>query len=62
MLHKFSYSKDNMKYKIITKKLAIFIGSTNVATILVKNQEFHDLLMEEDSPSKARHASSGRRN
>ena len=51
-----------MKCKKITEKLATLIGSANVATILVENQEFHDLLMEQDFPSKAGYASSDRRN
>ena len=58
MLHK-SYSKDSVKYKKITNKLATFISCANVATILVENREFHDLQMEQDSPSKAGYASSG---
>ena len=36
------------------------IGSANVATILVENQEFHDLLMEQDSLSTAGYASRDR--
>jgi len=38
------YGKDNKQYKAITRKLAIFVGSSNVANSLVENLEFKDLL------------------
>ena len=46
-----------MKYNKITETLATFIGSANFATILVENQEFRDLLMEQHSSTKAGYAS-----
>ena len=33
-------------YNKITEKLATFIGRENVATVVVENQEFRDLLQE----------------
>lgn len=38
------YDTDSQWYKSITKKLAIFLGSTNVAIQLVDNTEFRSLL------------------
>ena len=35
-----------MRYKAITRKLALFIGTANVPYSLVENLEFHDLLLE----------------
>lgn len=37
------YSKDSDRYNQLTQKLAIFIGSTNVAISLVENDEFKKL-------------------
>ena len=36
------YSKDSHQYKAVTRKLAIFVGSSNVA--IVEHFEFVDLL------------------
>ena len=38
------YSRDSHQYKVITRKLAIFVGSSNVAHCIVENFEFRDLL------------------
>ena len=38
------YGKDNKQYKAITQKLAIFVGSSNIANSLVEKLEFKDLL------------------
>ena len=38
------YSKDSKRYKLITRKLAIFVGSSTVANRLVENLEFKDLV------------------
>ena len=38
------YSKDSHQYKAVTRKLAIFVGSSNVANTIVENYEFVDLL------------------
>ena len=43
------YSKDSDRYRKISKKLAIFIGSTNVSNSVVENLEFKDLLHTLDS-------------
>ena len=43
-VRKKTYDVKSEKYKKITKKLAIFIGSTNVQYSIVKSQEFKDLL------------------
>ena len=43
-----TYDKSSRKYKAITKKLAVFIGTSNVATSLVDNLEFRELLLELD--------------
>ena len=43
-----TYDKSSRKYKVITKKLAVFIGTSNVATSLVDNLEFRELLLELD--------------
>jgi len=39
-----SYNKESDRYKLITKKLAIFIGSTNVAIGLVENPKLRSLI------------------
>ena len=38
------YPKDSNQYKAITRKLAIFVGSSSVANSIVENLEFVDLL------------------
>lgn len=38
------YSKESQQYKWITRKLAIFVGSSNVANLIVENLEFKDLV------------------
>ena len=43
------YEKDSMKYKAITRKLPIFVGSSNVANSIVENLEFKDLLYTMDA-------------
>ena len=43
------YSKESVRYREICKKLAIFIGSTNVPNSIVENLEFKDLLFTMDS-------------
>ena len=42
------YSKDSDRYRVITKELAIFIGTSNVANRIVENLEFKDLLQALD--------------
>ena len=42
------YSKHSPRYKLITRKLAIFVGSSSVANRIVENLEFHDLLSAMD--------------
>ena len=42
------YSKDSPRYKLITRKLAIFVGSSSVANRIVENLEFRDLLSAMD--------------
>ena len=44
MLHVRPFSKDSMRYKDITCKFALFIGTRNVPYSLVENSKFHDLL------------------
>ena len=46
MLHVQPLFKDSMRYKDITRKLALFIGTANVPYSLVENLEFRDLLLE----------------
>uniref|UniRef100_A0A1X7VI67 BED-type domain-containing protein n=1 Tax=Amphimedon queenslandica TaxID=400682 RepID=A0A1X7VI67_AMPQE len=46
MLHVQTLSKDSIRYKDITRKLALFIGTANVPYSLVENLEFRDLLLE----------------
>ena len=50
------YSKDSPRYKLITQKLAIFVGSSSVANRIVENLEFRDLLsaMDERYPVPGR--------
>lgn len=48
MLSQTPYLKESAKQKRITEKLAIFIGSANVATTLVEDQEFREFLHEMD--------------
>ena len=43
------YTKDSEQYRAITRKLAIFVGSSNVANRLVDNLEFKDLVQTLDS-------------
>ena len=43
------YSKDSARYRDITRKLAIFVGSCNVANRIVENLEFKDLLSTLDT-------------
>ena len=38
------YSKDSERYKLITRKLTIFVSSSTVANCLVENLEFKDLV------------------
>ena len=38
------YDKESDRYKLITRKLAIFVGCTNVPNVIVKSPEFRDLL------------------
>ena len=44
-----AYSKDSHRHCLISKKLAIFIGSSNVPNSVVQNLEFKDLLYTVDS-------------
>ena len=46
------YDVKSEKYKKITKKLAIFIGSTSVPYSIVESQEFKDLVDELDMSYK----------
>lgn len=39
---------NSVRCKSVTKKLAIFVGATNVPLNLVERAEFHDLLTELD--------------
>lgn len=41
---KVKYSPTNDRYRLITRKLALFIGTSNVPNSLVENLEFCDLL------------------
>ena len=43
------YSKDSPRYKLITRKLAIFVGSSSVANRIVENLEFQDLMSAMDN-------------
>ena len=40
-----TYDKSSRKYKAITKKLAVFIGTSNIPTSLVDNLEFRELFL-----------------
>ena len=42
------YGVNSVKQRSITKKMAIFIGSSNVALSLVKNVEFRELIHQLD--------------
>ena len=46
---KAAYSKESQRYCEICKKLAIFVGSTNVPNSIVENLEFKDLLHTMDN-------------
>ena len=49
VLHKRTmYEKDSERYKKITRRLAVFVGSTNVANTIVDTPEFRELLLELD--------------
>jgi len=39
-----TYDKTNLQYKAITRKLAIFVGTTNVPNSTAENLAFKDLL------------------
>ena len=43
-----AYDKSNHKYKAITRKLAIFVGTTSVPNSIVENLAFKDLLHTAD--------------
>ena len=43
------YSKHSARYKMITRKLAIFVGSCNVANRIVDNLEFREMLSALDN-------------
>lgn len=49
------YSKDSERQEAITKKLAIFVGATNVPLSLVDREEFRDLLCEMDKRYRVPH-------
>ena len=58
VLHKRTmYEKDSNRYKQVTRRLAMFVGVTNVANSIVENPEFRELLQELDPryppPSRA---------
>lgn len=44
-----AYDKNSAKYKAMTRKLAIFVGSSSVANSIVENMEFKDLLYTMDA-------------
>ena len=46
------YKKESERYRIITRKLAIFVGSNNVANSIVESPEFTDLLRTLDAKYK----------
>lgn len=46
---KAAYSKESQRYREICKKLAIFVGITNVPNSIVENLEFKDLLHTMDN-------------
>jgi hypothetical protein len=43
------YSKESSKHKKISRKLAVFVGSSNVAYHIMECQELKDLLFEVDT-------------
>ena len=49
-----SYSESSTQYKVITRQLAIFVGSTNIALSIVENPEFRDLLLTLDKRYQVR--------
>ena len=58
VLHKRTmYEKDSNCYKQVTRRLAMFVGATNVVNSIVENPEFRELLQELDPryppPSRA---------
>ena len=42
------YDRSSHRYQLITRKLAIFVGCTNVANSLVENEEFQSLIQKLD--------------
>ena len=42
------YDRGSDRYKIITKKLAVFVGATNMPNSIVENPEFRALLKARD--------------
>lgn len=49
VLHKrIVYEKDSNRYKQVTRRLAMFVGATNIANSIVENPEFRELLHELD--------------
>ena len=46
------YRKESEKYQSITRKLAIFVGSNNVANSIVESAEFKELVHTLDSRYK----------
>ena len=59
LLMSFSFSKqydqNSKKHKDITRRLAVFVGASNVALSLVDNVEFRELLIELDPRYKVPH-------
>lgn len=49
------YGKDSKRQEAITKKLAVFVGATNVPLSLVDREEFRALLSEMDKRYRAPH-------
>ena len=45
------YAKESDRYKVITRKLAIFVGCTSVPNRIVESPEFRDLLTTLDKRS-----------
>jgi len=52
-IQKKAYDPQSTKQKSITKKLAVFVGASNVPVSLVENVEFQELLHELDSRYQA---------
>ena len=48
VVHQKPYDKESQKNKLITTKLAIFLGATNIPLSIVESQEFRDLMHEMD--------------